>query len=286
MDYQELTSRYGAFTAHNFRIEAAEGGYTLGDRPAGDDEKIYRVTQIASDFAGGDLSGKRVLDIAGLEGIYAIELALRGAMVTLVEIREANIQKARYAAEAFGVADRIEFVEADILEADLGAFDIVLCLGIFYHFDKVDTFRFAEKVMAALKPGGCLIVDTFISLFPHAIYRHGGVAYFGNPWVEHLPWTSAARKKAKLWQSVKYNTAVFLTRESIARLFSNLGCTTFHECLVPGEPRKPRQRATFVGIKGAAVSAMTNPWIDRCDRHIPERNILSRLLALFAGRGS
>lgn len=286
MDYQELTARHGAFTAHNFRIEGVEGGYTLGDRPTGDDEKVYRVTQIASDFAGGDLAGMRVLDIAGLEGIYAIELALRGASVTLVEIREANIEKARFAAEAFGVSDRIEFVEADILETDLGMFDIVLCLGIFYHFDKVDTFRFAEKVMAALKPGGCVIVDTFISLFPHAIYKYGGKAYFGNPWMEHLPWTSAARKKAKLWQSLKYNTAVYLTRESVARLFSNLGCTTFHECLVPGEPRKSRQRATFVGVKGSVVHAGANPWIDRCDRRIPERNPLGRILQLFAGERS
>jgi len=283
VDYQELVSRYGAFSAHNFRIEGVEDGYTLGDRPSSDDEKIYRVAQIASDFAGGDLEGKRVLDIAGLEGIYAIELALRGAFVTVVEIREANIEKARFAARAFGVVDRIEFIEADILETNLGEYDIVLCLGIFYHFDKVDTFRFAEKVMSALRPGGCLIVDTFISLFPHAIYRHRGVAYFGNPWIEHLPWTSEARKKAKLWQSVKYNTAIYLTRESIARLFSNLGCTTFQESLVPGEPGKPRQRTTFVGIKGRAVTTATNPWIDRCDRRIRERNILARLLALLAG---
>lgn len=278
MNYRDLTERYGGFTAHNMRIDAVEGGYTLGDRPSGDDVKVHRVTQIASDLSGGYLEGKRVLDIACLEGIYAIELARRGARVTAVEIREANIEKARFAADAFGVADRIEFVQADILDVDLGTFDIVLCLGIFYHFDRTDTFRFAEKVMAAVRPGGCIVIDTFFSVLPHAVYRFRDERYFGNPWVEHLPWTSAARKQAKLWQSVKYNTAVYLTRSSVARLFADLGCTTFQECLVPGEPKKHFQRTTFVGIKGNPVAAVTNPWIDRADREVRERNVLARLL--------
>jgi 2-polyprenyl-3-methyl-5-hydroxy-6-metoxy-1,4-benzoquinol methylase len=281
VNYDELVARYGDFTAHNLNLEGVPGGYTLGDRKSADDEKIRRVTQIASDLFGGDLTGKRVLDIACLEGVYGIELALRGAKVTAVEIREANLQKARFAAKALGADANMTFVEADILSVDLKDFDLILCLGIFYHFDRTDTFRFAEKVMEMLKPGGHLILDTAISAYPHAVYRHRGVRYFGNPWVEHMPWTSAARKKAKLWQSVTYNTAIYLTRASIARLFGNLGCTSFHECSVPGEPGKNYQRATFVGTKGTAIAALTNPWIDRAGSEVRERNVLARILAFF-----
>lgn len=279
LSYEELIARYGPFTAHNMNLPGV--GYVLGDRATGDDEKVRRIVQLASDLCGGDLTGKRVLDIACLEGVYGIELAMRGASVTAVEIREANIEKARFAARAFGIEDRIEFLEKDILEVDAGDFDIILCLGIFYHFDRDDTFRFAEKAMSMLKPQGHIIVDTVVSVVPHAAYRHDGVRYFGNPWIEHLPWTSAARRKAKLWQSMTYDTAIYLTRASIARLFGNLGCTSFHECHVPGEPGKHYQRVTFLGTKGTPVQSLTNPWVDRADAAVKETKLLARLLGLF-----
>ena len=44
-----------------------------------------------------------MLDLASLEGMYALELARRGAEVIAIEGREANIEKARFAARALAI---------------------------------------------------------------------------------------------------------------------------------------------------------------------------------------
>jgi 2-polyprenyl-3-methyl-5-hydroxy-6-metoxy-1,4-benzoquinol methylase len=62
---------------------------------------------------GKPISQARVLDLACLEGHYAIEFALHGAEVTAIEIREANIAKARYAKEQMGLG-RLRLVQDDV----------------------------------------------------------------------------------------------------------------------------------------------------------------------------
>jgi hypothetical protein len=72
-----IEARYGPWTAHNIRL--ADGLYTISSAPAGDEVKLRRVTQLALDVFDGSLDGVRVLDLACLEGMYALELARRGA---------------------------------------------------------------------------------------------------------------------------------------------------------------------------------------------------------------
>ncbi|MEE6160238.1 methyltransferase domain-containing protein [Cylindrospermopsis raciborskii DSH] len=282
MNYKELVSKYGAFTASNFYLKNLDIKYTIGNKPTGDDVKIYRVTQLAKDFLGGSLEGKKILDIACLEGAYAIELSKQGASVTAVEIREANIEKAKFAAECLGVLDKIEFIHGDILDVELGTFDIVLCLGIFYHFNETDTFRFAEKVSQWVKPNGVAIIDTFFSIFPHSVYKYNGVKYYGNPWIEHYPWETLLKRQNKLWQSLHNTYSLYLTKKSIARLFGNLGFTSFFEGMIPCEPKKHFQRATFVGIKGEPMVAQTNNWINIANKEIKESNLIAKIREFFS----
>ena len=61
-----------------------------GEAPPRHAARRRRVRRIAR--------GVRVLDLASLEGMYALELARRGADVVAIEGREANVEKARFAA--------------------------------------------------------------------------------------------------------------------------------------------------------------------------------------------
>jgi len=68
----------------------------------------------------GDISGKRVMDLACGTGIFAIGAAILGAgKVFGVDIDKEALQVAEEAAEQIGLADRIQFIEGDIRD-DLG----------------------------------------------------------------------------------------------------------------------------------------------------------------------
>src|SRR5919199_94278 len=99
--YEDMVARYGPWTAHN--VDLGNGLYTISPSPAGDEVKLRRVVQLVSDLLEGQIAGARVLDLACLEGMYALELARRGARVTAIEGREQNLAKAQFAATALGL---------------------------------------------------------------------------------------------------------------------------------------------------------------------------------------
>jgi tRNA (mo5U34)-methyltransferase len=81
-----------------------------------------------------DLRGRTVLDIGCNGGFYSIEMKRRGAARVLgVDIDEAYLRQARFAAAVIGV--EIEFLQLSVY--DVAAleerFDIVLFLGVLYH---------------------------------------------------------------------------------------------------------------------------------------------------------
>jgi len=86
------------------------------------------------------LAGKRVLDLACGEGGHAIQFARKGARVHGVEGRKLYVERARFAAEATGQAERIRIEQGDVrkLPADIGTFDIVMFSGILHHLGKDD----------------------------------------------------------------------------------------------------------------------------------------------------
>src|SRR5436853_1702027 len=65
--------------------------------------RLKRIVQMAADLAGKPLDQCRVLDLACLDGQFAIEFALRGAESVGIEIRESHVAKARFAAQALGL---------------------------------------------------------------------------------------------------------------------------------------------------------------------------------------
>jgi tRNA (mo5U34)-methyltransferase len=82
----------------------------------------------------------RALDLACSEGWFAHRLLEWGAHEVLgVDVREQSVRRAELVRDYLGIdADRLAFRAADVLElsaAQLGEFDVVLCLGLIYHVE-------------------------------------------------------------------------------------------------------------------------------------------------------
>jgi SAM-dependent methyltransferase len=259
-----LEARYGPWTAHNIRL--ADGLFTISERPTGDEVKLRRVTQVVSDLFGGRFDGLRVLDLACLEGMYALELARRGAGVTAIEGREANLEKARFAGRTLGL--EVEWRQEDVRDLSRdrhGEFDVVLCLGILYHLDARDVFPFVERLADVCRR--LLVVDTSVSLGGRE-ELHG---YYGETLVEHDPSSSAEERLKAVWSSLDNPTAWMPTRPSLLSLLARAGFTSVHECWVPAEPAKPPGRITLVAVKGADAGELLAPTPAEDPRTVPER---------------
>lgn len=92
---------YGPWTAHN--ISLGNDLFTFKNEVIGDEIKLRRVVQIVADICARPISELRVLELACLEGMYGIEFSRQGAQVCAIEGREANLEKARFAARALAI---------------------------------------------------------------------------------------------------------------------------------------------------------------------------------------
>jgi len=272
---EEIEARYGSWTAHNIRL--ADDVYTISPQPTGDEVKLRRVTQLASDVLDGSLTGARVLDLACLEGMYAIELARRGAQVVAIEGREANLAKARFAARAVGVDVEFQLGDVrDLARVRHGEFDLVLALGILYHLDAPDLFPFVERIADVCRRA--LIADTAVARTGGAAFHHAGHEYHGEQLVEHAPDATAEERDRAVWSSLDNLTAIALTRPSLERLLAVQGFTSVLECHVPAEPAKEVGRVTLLALKGDPAGLLTVPAPDAGVADVPERPRLGRRL--------
>jgi SAM-dependent methyltransferase len=265
----ELEARRGPWTAHNIRL--GDGLATLSEEPTGDEVKLRRVTQIVSDLFAGEIAGLRILDLACLEGMYAIELARRGAEVVAIEGREANLEKARFAARVLGL-DGIDFQLGDVRDLSRerhGDFDVVLCLGILYHLDADDLFPFVERLYEVTRRA--LVVDTGISIGADETRVWNGREYRGETQFEHAPESTQEERLQAVWSSLDNPSAWAVTRPSLLRLLAQTGFTSAYECWVPAEPGKTEDRITVVALKGNAVGELVSPTPATDAAAVPER---------------
>jgi SAM-dependent methyltransferase len=106
----------------------------------------------------GDLATGRALDLGCGEGADAVWLAERGWNVVAVDVADTALGRARAAADARGVADRIEFVQIDLSESfPAGTFDLISAqfLHSTLEFDRQTVL---VKAAAALRPNGLLVI--------------------------------------------------------------------------------------------------------------------------------
>jgi 2-polyprenyl-3-methyl-5-hydroxy-6-metoxy-1,4-benzoquinol methylase len=277
---QELIDRYGLWTSHNLQLQ--DDLYTFTKDQATFDQQLtnhgvhlQRILQIVVDIVQKPIGDLRVLDLACLEGIYGLEFARHGAEVVAIEAREVNIEKARFAGEVLGL-NNITFVQDDVRNLSVekyGEFDVVLCLGIFYHLTVPDVFHFAEKLFEVCRR--IAIIDTHIGLTSNASHTFKGQAYSGWIFREHAAESSQEDRLKQLWASVDNETSFWFTRPSIYNLFANVGFTSVYSCSIPATPKKGGDSDTFVALKGTKTQLFTTPTLnDQSAARWPEKSLV------------
>jgi ubiquinone/menaquinone biosynthesis C-methylase UbiE len=111
----------------------------------------------------------RILDIGGGPGRYSIWLAQRGYTVVLADLSPHMLDIAWDKIAQAGVQSQIEEVvvcdACDLSRFESESFDVVLCLGPFYHLiAPVERERAATELVRVLKPSGTAFV-AFLSLY-------------------------------------------------------------------------------------------------------------------------
>lgn len=254
---RKVVERFGPWSAHNIHLQGDV--YTMGKGVIGDEIKLRRIVQSVSDIARRPLAELRILDLACLEGLYAVELARHGASVVGIEGREANIEKARFAKDVLGL-ERLELVQDDVRHLSTnkyGDFDAVLCLGILYHLDAPDIFSFLERIGEVCR--GFVLIDTHVSAVAEKSCLHRGVWYWGCAYKEHEADTTPEEKAGRLWASLDNPESFWFTRASLYNVLSHVGFTSVYECHVPAEPDKPSDRITLLAVKGQRQELLCAP---------------------------
>ncbi|MBV8675369.1 MAG: class I SAM-dependent methyltransferase [Acidobacteriaceae bacterium] len=250
---QQFISERGEWTAMAIRLP--DGSYT---REPGVDHRLKRLVQCVQDFAGKPLAECRVLDLACLEGHYAIEFAAHGAEAVGIEAREASLDKCRYAKNALGLK-RLTFFQDDVRNlsaAKYGKFDVVICSGILYHLPAQDAADLISSLADVCV--GILLLDTFISLFGRSSVTLRSGAARGHSYFEHDVGADQSSRAESLWASIDNNTSFWFTEATLVNLLTAAGFTSVMEILAPTTPAFPRDRKTYLARRGKTATIITS----------------------------
>ncbi|WP_448573392.1 class I SAM-dependent methyltransferase [Trichothermofontia sp.] len=260
---QAIIAQYGPWTAHN--IHLGHGIYTLDNQSARDIRPRW-LTQIVADIARRPWTQLRILDLACLEGWYAIECALQGAEVVGIEGRKASVEKARLVKDIHRL-DRLTFYQDDVRNlsvANYGQFDVILCLGILYHLDAPDVFAFIEQLAACCR--GFAIVDTHISLTPAVEQTYQGQTYWGEYYQEHAEAASPAEREQAAWASLDNPKSFWLTRPSLVNCLQTSGFTSVYECYKFSQgfaKQGVSDRLALLAMRGTLQTVYSSPLVEQ-----------------------
>jgi len=202
-------------------IKLPGGAYT---REPAVDHRLKRILQVCGDIVGKPLAQCRVLDLACLEGHYALEFAAHGSEVVGIEGRAASVAKCNFARDALGF-DRAVFHQDDVRNlsvAKYGVFDIVICSGLLYHLPAHDAWALIRAMHDVCR--GIVVVDTFIALADRVSVELDGTSYHGHVYGEHGAGDSGEAKARanRIRSQATANVAVrrlILWRSAVSQIF-------------------------------------------------------------------
>lgn len=170
-------------------------------------------------FAPGSL-----VDLGTGHGGYAMLAARLGWKVTAVDARAERWPDP--------LPPEVDWVQADMREVDLGQFDLILCLGIFYHLTAADQVDFLRRCA-----GRPIIIDTQLA--------HGTPEHRPSDPVEHLGYTGRLyREPGKLTSSWGNDESFWPTLESFHRMLNDCG----YPVVLTAEPWVKSSRGIFVAL--------------------------------------
>lgn len=246
---ETIVREYGAWTAHNIRLPHDLWTLRAEDEPMSR-IRSHRYLQIVSDVLRRPLGELRVLDLGCLEGGFSIEFGLWGANVVGIDGRKANVAKAEFARDALRLQS-VTFAQQDIrsLSLDaLGSFDVILCVGVFYHLPSRDLLPFLRTIRSMCR--GLCILDTHISLAPEESFLDEGKEWKGRTFLEHRATATPEQVEKALWAAVTNEDSFWLTEASLMNALHHTGFTSIHSCVHPPVASTPDDRKTYVAIPG------------------------------------
>ena len=147
---------------HNFDFDGIE--------TRGKEEHTYREAKwsVILDMLPENISGKKIIDIACNNGWYSINLSKLGADVVGFDISYDYIIRGIFAKNILK-ADNVEFKVATVNDLDKFGkkFDVILCLGYFYH-----DMNPLQTLKNILKKANVVIIDNVTSKLE---YKNGFV---------------------------------------------------------------------------------------------------------------
>jgi 2-polyprenyl-3-methyl-5-hydroxy-6-metoxy-1,4-benzoquinol methylase len=153
----ETVQRYWDARPCNIRHSAKE----VGSKEYFDEVEArkYLVEPHIPAFAEFDRwRGKRVLEVGCGIGTDSINFARAGALLTAVDLSAESLRIARERADLMGVADRIDFRQANAEEltsvVDDGPYDLVYSFGVIHHTP--DPEAALAEIHKVIAPGGTL----------------------------------------------------------------------------------------------------------------------------------
>src|SRR5205809_3419572 len=106
----------------------------------------------------------RVLDLAAGSGIWGIALTQKSPRVRVTAVDWAGmIPTTKRITQKFGVADRFNYIEGDLLEANLGnGYDIAILGHILHSEGEERSRKLLKKTFKALKSGGTIAIAEWL----------------------------------------------------------------------------------------------------------------------------
>jgi SAM-dependent methyltransferase len=171
MDKADILDKINSFSGWNYPFELAGHKTVLdvGTINRHEQRKNYFFRPLV-DLLGGSLAGKRVLDLGCNQGFWSLAAIESGCDYVLgIDGRQMHIDQAKFVFDVKRInKDRYDFRFGNVfnlLNNDLGKFDIVLCLGLMYHISKHMTLlEHISSVNTDL-----LVIDTYLSLMERSL---------------------------------------------------------------------------------------------------------------------
>lgn len=129
--------------------------------PSGDFKPLHAINPLRANWIDSlaPVAGQKLVDVGCGGGILAESMALRGALVTGIDMSEGPLEVARIHRLESGVdVDYKQCTAEQLAEENPGEFDIVCCLEMLEHVP--DPASVIQALATLVKPGGKVFLST------------------------------------------------------------------------------------------------------------------------------